>query len=334
MTAEVSGPPEIAGCTFVGVAARGGWSDVFLYEQHLPRRRVAVKVMSRSSAAGDLTVEANVLARLGDHPSIVAILQAGVTDDGRPYVVMPYLPGSDLGTLVREEGPLSVVETVAHGVRIASALETLRRQGILHRDVKPSNIMLNAYGLPVLIDFGTALVRGDQPETEPDISLPWAAPEIIAGSSAGSPSSDVYSLAATLYTLLTGRPPFGVPGVNEGLPEQVTRVLTGSLEPIGRSDVPPKLERLLRVAMSPAPDQRPQNALELARALQEIELELGLQRTAITVLDHEVSTPSNAAAAAADGPEWTTTVSRSRFPRERGWADTVIHPRRSVDDSE
>lgn len=319
MTAEVSGPPEIPGYEFIKLLARGGTAQVYAYSQAIPRRQVAVKVMTPrpedGSSPDDLVAEAEDVAWLSDHPSVVSILTAGVTTDGRAYVVMPYLPGPDLGSLVRHDGPVQVSTTLHYGIQIAGAVETLHRAGLVHRDIKPSNVMLSAYGWPVLIDFGTTLTRGGDDARPPDMSLPWAAPEIVAGSSPGSAASDIYSLAATLHTLLSGRPPFGVPEPGETLRAQVRRVSTGIPGPIGRPDVPPELERVLRVAMSTSPDHRPPSAQILARELQRVETALGLPITPITLMDTTVPTASTyeprAELRVDEEPAWGRTLRRS-----------------------
>jgi serine/threonine protein kinase len=203
-------PPEIPGLSFVQRLGSGGFADVHLYRQELPQMLVAVKVLR--TASGDLreqlVAEANTMAQLAEHPYIVTILRADVTEDGRPYLVMAYYPRPNLSARARS-APLSVPEVLRTGVQLASAVETAHRAGVLHRDIKPANVLVTSYGTPALADFGVAGRAGlVDHEDEVGVSVAWAPPEVLTGRSNGSVAADVYSLTATLFYLLTGRTPF------------------------------------------------------------------------------------------------------------------------------
>ncbi|MBA8817629.1 serine/threonine protein kinase, partial [Microbacterium halimionae] len=135
-----SAPPVIPGLVYVRPLGSGGFADVFLYAQDMPRRQVAVKVLPSDVRDPGLlrmfNSEADVLAHLSAHPSIVTVYQAGVSADGRPYIVMEYCPGSFAQRYRVERLP--VADVLATGVRMASALESAHRAGLIHRDVKPS----------------------------------------------------------------------------------------------------------------------------------------------------------------------------------------------------
>ena len=139
-----STPPILPGLAYVRPLGSGGFADVFLYEQDMPRRNVAVKVMPSDVRDPELrrmfNAEADVLAHLSAHPAIVTVYQAGISADGRPYIVMEYCPGS-LAQRYRIER-MPVDEVLAVGVRMASALQSAHRAGLVHRDVKPSNILI------------------------------------------------------------------------------------------------------------------------------------------------------------------------------------------------
>lgn len=286
--------PQIPGYTFVERLGSGGFAEVFLYEQEWPRQRVAVKVVRPDLTLTErektlFTAEANAMARLADHPYIVSVITAGVTVDdrdgsgGRPYLVMRYCPPPDLGVRVRQQ-PMSVSEALSTGIKLASAIETAHRSGILHRDVKPSNVLVTTYNEPALTDFGIA---GHMHEVAADdevrISYPWAAPELLDGRSNGSVASDVYSLGATIWNLLVGRSPFSVPNGDNGSRALTTRILHAAPPATHRPDVPPALDRLLQQCLAKDPDHRPQSALELARGLQRVESQTGFSRTAVAV---------------------------------------------------
>ncbi|WIB35121.1 serine/threonine-protein kinase [Curtobacterium sp. MCJR17_043] len=237
-----SSPPVLPGFTAVHVLGSGGFADVFLYEQDMPRRQVAVKVLLDEVVDDRVRqmfqLEANLMARLSTHPSILTVFQASVAADGRPYLVME-LCSSSLSDRYRRE-PVPVSQVLSIGVRIGAALETAHREGVLHRDVKPSNILMTAYGNPVLSDFGIAASLGEADPDEPiGMSIPWSAPEVLSDESRGSIQSEVYSLAATISTLLAGRSPFEVPGGANGAADLMARIDKGGPRPTGRPDVPP-----------------------------------------------------------------------------------------------
>jgi serine/threonine protein kinase len=276
----------LPGFSYVHVLGSGGFADVFLYEQNMPRRQVAVKVML-SEVVNDqvrqmFQAEANLMAQLSAHPSILTVYQASVSSDGRPYLVME-LCSSSLSERYRRE-PIAVPEVLRIAIKIGSAVETAHRAGVLHRDIKPSNILQTAYGHPVLSDFGIASTLGGQKdENSVGLSIPWSAPEVLLDETPGSIASEVWSLAATAYSLLAGRSPFEVPGGANSSSDLMGRIARAKPQPIGRPDVPASLEAVLRKAMSRRPEQRPASALELVRELQLVEAELGLPQTAAEI---------------------------------------------------
>jgi serine/threonine protein kinase len=274
-----AGPPELPGYRFIRPIGAGGNAEVYLYEQELPSRRVAVKVLNDSAlsaaARRRFTAEANVTAVLA-HRHIVQVFDAKVTDDGRPYIVMPFYPQPNLSVRARR-AHFSVAEVLRIGIQIGSAVETSHRYGVLHRDIKPQNILTDSYGDPALTDFGIATTRpGDGPE---GLSVPWSPPEILYGTGPGDQRSDVYSLGATLWHLLVGRPPFEQPDGEDRTDQLIHRIASDPPPSTQRADVPSSLERLLRQAMAKDPAGRPQSAMELIRGLQSIEQELRLPLT-------------------------------------------------------
>ncbi len=277
-----SSPPVLPGFSHVHVLGSGGFADVFLYEQNMPRRKVAVKVMLSEIVDDQVRqmfqAEANLMAQLSSHPSILTVHQAGVSADGRPYLVMELCSPSLSDRYRRERIP--VPEVLQIGVRIGSAIETAHRAGVLHRDIKPSNILLTAYGNPVLSDFGIAATLSDTGHLEAvGMSVPWSAPEVLMDETAGTVASEIWSLGATIYSLLAGRSPFEIPGESNSSADLITRINRAKIEPIGRPDVPARLEKLLQECMSKKPADRPSTAIEVVRQLQEVEAELGLPQT-------------------------------------------------------
>uniref|UniRef100_UPI00262CC4B5 serine/threonine-protein kinase n=1 Tax=uncultured Cellulomonas sp. TaxID=189682 RepID=UPI00262CC4B5 len=300
-----SSPPQIPGYTVGRLLGMGGFADVFLYTQHLPRRPVAVKVVPAESLDADVLArfgtEADLMAQLSHHPSIVTIHHAAVADDGRPYLVMEYCARPGLGARYRTER-ISVAEALRIGIRLASAVETAHRAGILHRDIKPANVLTTDFGWPALTDFGIAATTGWSGGCAVGMSIPWSPPELLAAVPDGDVRADVYSLAATVYSLLAGRSPFEVPGGSNGAADLVARIERQPLAGTGRTDVPPSLEAALARAMEKNPVHRFHSALALARALQAVELELMLPGTPVE-LAQEGAEPRTDPAAGVRAPE-------------------------------
>lgn len=281
-----SQPPTLPGFSHVHILGSGGFADVFLYEQNMPRRQVAVKVML-SEVVNDqvrqmFQAEANLMAQLSAHPSILTVYQASVSSDGRPYIVME-LCSSALSQRYRAER-LPVPEVLRIAVKIGSAIETAHRAGVLHRDIKPSNILLTAYGHPVLSDFGIAATLTESDDREAvGMSIPWSAPEVLMDETAGTIQSEVWAFAATVYSLLAGRSPFEIPGESNKSADLIGRINRAKPQPIDRGDVPASLERTLARAMSRRPENRQASVLELVHELQAVETELGVPQTPVEV---------------------------------------------------
>lgn len=280
-------PPALAGFTYVDVLGSGGFADVYLYEQHLPRRRVAVKVMLADRMTGDaadqFAAEANVMALLSTHPAIVTIYQAGVSDDARPYLVMEYCSRPNLQVRSRAAA-FSIAEALRVGIQVAAAVETAHRAGILHRDIKPANILVTEYNRPALTDFGIATTAGAD-ESAAGMSIPWSPPEAFGDDPGSGVATDVYALGATVYTLLAGHSPFEIPGGRNGGADLIQRIESQPLAPLGRADAPASLEAVLARAMAKRPGDRYESAMAFARALQRVQIELAHSVTPIDILD-------------------------------------------------
>src|SRR6185312_15049083 len=196
----------------VAEIGHGGFGIVYRCVQPVLDRKVAVKVLTADLDPANLDRfmrEQRAMGRLSGHPHIVQILEVGTTATGRPFIVMPYHAKDSLEALIRRHGPLDGRETLSIGVKLAGALDAAHHVGTLHRDVKPANILLTDYGEPQLTDFGIARIAGGF-ETATGVitgSPAFTAPEVLAGASP-TPASDVYSLAATLFCMLTGHAAF------------------------------------------------------------------------------------------------------------------------------
>lgn len=312
---EASTPPRLPGYEYLRVLGLGGFADVFLYQQELPRREVAVKVLLAGSLDDEVRArfqqEANLMAQLSHHPSIVTIYHAAIAADGRPFLVMEYCSRPGLAERYRHER-ISVAEALRIGVRLASAVETAHRAGILHRDIKPANVLTTDFGWPALTDFGIAATTGHGAGATVGMSIPWSPPELLGEHPTGDERSDVYSLAATIYSLLAGRTPFEVPGGENTAQQLVSRIERSPLPPTGRDDVPWGLQDLLERAMAKHPARRFESAAAVARALQQVEADLRLPITPLDLTDEpDAGESRDAPAASPDGGREDATRLRS-----------------------
>lgn len=285
-------PPAIPGFSYVRPLGSGGFARVYLYEQDMPRRVVAVKVLDGGAGTSDadrlrevFEGEADVMARLASHPSIVTIHQASISLDGAPYIAMEYCPAS-MGALTKGK-PAGLADVLDAGVRIAGALETAHRAGVLHRDIKPSNVLLTTLGKPVLSDFGIAYVtqRGRTEETEVAMSIPWSAPEVLQLKVSGSVAGEVWSLGATLYSFAAGRSPFELPDRSLNSRAKLTDRITKAVYPAipGARGYEP-LDGVLSRALRRNPSDRFGSMAEFGEALQALQREYGFDVTPLEVV--------------------------------------------------
>ncbi|NJC21829.1 serine/threonine protein kinase [Arthrobacter pigmenti] len=281
-------PPHIPGYRYASLLGSGGFSDVYLYEQDRPRRKVAVKVLVSGllteGARRAFESEANLMAQLSTHPYIVTIYEANVTEDGHSYLAMEYCSRPSLDVRYRR-GRLSLAETLTIGIQVASAVESAHRAGIVHRDIKPANILVTDYNRPALTDFGISGTTDGPEDEDLGMSIPWSPPEAFHGGSVDGIRMDVWSLGATVYTLLAGRSPFVFPGMDNAQGQLMDRIGSMPLARIGRDDVPESLELALATAMAKNPASRYNSAHSFALTLQRIQTELGISVTPFEVLD-------------------------------------------------
>ena len=193
--------------------ARGGFAIVWEARQESLNRLVAVKVDERKldteAEQRRFLREAGAAGRMSGHPGIVTVHDAGLLIDDRPFLVMELCPGGSLTRWITADPRPSQRRVREVGVRIADALAAAHLLGVLHRDVKPANILIDAYNNAGLADFGlAALIDPDMPlsETVEAITPAYAPPEVFAKQPL-TEYADVYSLAATLYAILSGHPP-------------------------------------------------------------------------------------------------------------------------------
>jgi serine/threonine protein kinase len=246
--------------------ARGGRSVVWAARQLTLDRPVAVKVYQRELDEPDRRrfLREAAAARLSDHAGIVTIHDAGILPDDRPYLIMDLCSGGSLAQWLKPENRPSEERVREVGVRIADALATVHACGVLYRDVQPANILIDSFGNPGLADFGMAAVAGADTTAADAVCVTpaYAPPEF--GMQPATESGDVFSLAATLYALLAGRPPRIVGATAPVGLEQTVEVAKRPIGPIPSANrylpipgVSRHLMDVLMTALSNDPADRP-----------------------------------------------------------------------------
>ncbi|MBX6391364.1 MAG: protein kinase, partial [Frankia sp.] len=282
-----------------GVLGEGGMGVVHRATDQLLRRTVAIKQVRLPGGTGPRTAlarervlrEARAAGRL-HHPGAVGVLD--VIDDGElPWIVMELVEGESLATLVQRTGGLPVERVARIGISLAYALEAAHKIGVIHRDVKPSNVIVTEAGQARLTDFGIAVSHGDDRLTgtgEVVGSPAYLAPERAHGE-AGGPPSDVWGLGATLYHAVEGEPPFG----GDSALAILTAVVEGRRRPAMRAGrITPILEAMLQADEAARPSLGIVRA-RLRDAAEEAPLRPSQARARLTA-------PKPAAAAAASPP--------------------------------
>jgi serine/threonine protein kinase len=238
---------------------RGGFAVVYRAREVELDRVVAVKLLTGhldETARNRFDRERRALAALSAHPNVVTIYRSGVAD-GRAYIVEEFAPEGSLDDRLARRGRVSWRDTADIGAKISDALAVAHDAGVLHRDVKPANILFSMYGEPMIADFGIARMAGT-PATASGVvtaTVVHAPPEVLDGK-APSAASDVYSLASTLYTCILGTPPFAREG-DESIVPLITRVATEPPPDLRAAGAPGDVAALLERGLAKQPEYRP-----------------------------------------------------------------------------
>jgi hypothetical protein len=256
------GVPGVSAAVEVG---RGGFATVYRARQPALERDVAIKIVHPGvlHAADDyFTREVRAAGRLSQHPNVVPIYDVGTTSSGQAYLIMPYYERGSLAALIERRGALTEQTAVRIGRTLANTLEYVHQRGVLHRDVKPANILLGEGDEPLLGDFGVARVASASMalQTIGANVATWAygPPEAFTGGEP-TPAWDIYSLGATVYSMLTGAAPF-IDDDDANIFAVLNRIGNVEVPDLTVRGVSPPVAAAVRQAMAKAPEDRPPSA--------------------------------------------------------------------------
>ena len=217
------------------------------------------------------------------HPSIVEVYGHGWSDTGMPYIVAAEETGGSIADRLRGPTPMTGPDILSLGVRLAGALESAHRAGVVHGDLRPEDMMLSAQGEPMVADFGlVTLVRPNAANVTNPADLAHVAPELLDGQPA-SAESDVYALCSALFTLFNGAPAYVRPDDQSIIPV-IKRISSDPLPDLAAKNVPAPVVEALGRGMAKDPGDRHRNAQDLGRSLQQAQVALGLPMTEMVLL--------------------------------------------------
>ena len=273
---------------------RGGFGSVYRATDPAHGRDVAIKVLQGTLGETErrrFDRERQAMGRLGSHSNIIPVHDSGYTEDGEAYLAMELATGGSLQDRLDASGRMPWSAAATTMVAIASAVDAAHRAGVLHRDIKPDNILIDEYGTPKLTDFGIAsMANNSTATTSTSATIAHAAPEVLDGARSGE-AADIYALGSTLHTLIAGTAPFYREG-DHMIAAMIGRIATQpppDLRPLG---VPDAVATVIERSLAKTPAQRQASAAQLADEL----------RAAVAGGTGAASNPSSGPTVAATAP--------------------------------
>jgi WD40 repeat protein/serine/threonine protein kinase len=295
----------------------GGMGHVYRARHRLMKRTVAIKVLSPDRVKNEESVrrfdrEVELAARLS-HPNIVQAYDSGAMN-GRHFLVMEFIDGLDLSSLVKQQGPRPVDEAVKCLKQAAEGLAFAHTQGVIHRDLKPSNLLVDKTGTVKISDFGLATLGETEGSGQAELTVAgqvmgttdYMAPEQAVNMRQADARSDIYSLGCTLYRVLANETPYGGETVVEKLLAHREKPIPSLREK--RPDVPEALEAIYQKMMAKKPEDRYQRADELAAALGTVHHSAGGKSS---IHDHKLSSLLREMSHAGASPSTSGVLSKS-----------------------
>lgn len=308
----------------------GGFAVVYSAVEVDARRRVAVKVLAAKDPRSlrRFERERRLMGQTTAHDSIVTLFRSGYTDLGNPYLIMEFMPGGSLQDRLEMHGPVPVDEAVDIILPVARGLEFAHHSGIVHKDIKPANILISATGAPKLSDFGISTVRDATGPSQIAFSLAYTAPETFNATRTPTGEvidprderSDLYSLTATLFAIVAGNPPFTA----SSQAALMHQILT---EPPPRIGDHPALNRLLATGLAKDPRDRYSSASQFIDVLDSMRrssltspeaVTLPSPRTDRRVTNRPTRIDRPRAVPGHPGSDWTGLPAKVR-PKRRRW---------------
>jgi serine/threonine protein kinase len=252
----------------IALLGKGGMGEVYRATDMTLGQSVALKFLHALSSSDPRFLErfhSEVrIARQVSHPNVCRVYDIGEAE-GLPFISMEYVDGEDLASLLRRIGRLPSDKAIEISRKACAGLAAAHAKGVIHRDLKPHNIMLDRHGEVLICDFGLAAVASELNAAEIRQGTPaYMAPEQIKGTEV-THSSDIYSLGLVLYELFTGKRAYSAPNINEMLNLQEAMSLTSMSS--HANDIDPAVENIIRRCLDPMPGNRPMSALGVAAAL-------------------------------------------------------------------